>query len=108
MFPALQQLAIYAEDTEQQVVKVKKPFSVRVSLQILFTVVSPSDMFLLPSLPLGLYPLVCMGLQSSFEANSTSYSCTKALAGEALGSCSCTNHRGDGICGAGSRRKKER
>lgn len=39
--PVLQQLAVYTEDTEQQVVKVKEPFSVGVSPLILLAVVSP-------------------------------------------------------------------
>ena len=43
-----------------------------VSPVILFSIASPSDMSLLPSLPLSLYPpLVCMGLQNYFEANTT-------------------------------------
>lgn len=43
-----------------------------VSPLILFSIASPSDMSLLPSLPPSLYPpLVCMGSQNYFEANTT-------------------------------------
>lgn len=67
-------------------------------------------MFLLLSLLLSLRSLVCMGCKAILKQIAPSYSNMEAIAGKALASCSCTNERGDGICGAwrGERRKDDR